>query len=91
MSNVLIRDVASDDLERIKAAAAENGTSLQAYLGETLRAQAAFLRRRDALAAIAQRLEVRDPVPESARAAVLDEIDAANEARARDLTDRYAP
>lgn len=77
MSNVLIRDVAPDDLKRIKAAAAENGTSLQAYLSETLRAQAAFLRRRDALDAIAERLEVRDPVPESARAAVLDKFDAA--------------
>ena len=90
MSNVLIRDVASDDLERIKAAAAESGTSLQAYLSETLRTQAAFLRRRDALAGIAQRIEGCDPVPEPARTAVLDSIDTTNETRANELTDRHA-
>ena len=43
---MLIRDVSPDDLERIRAAAAARGTSLQAYLKEALHSQASYLRRR---------------------------------------------
>jgi hypothetical protein len=42
VSNVLIRHVSPEDLERIRGAAAQRGTTLQAYLWETVHAQAAF-------------------------------------------------
>lgn len=85
MSNVLIRDVAPEDLELIKQAAAERGTSLQAYLWETVHAQAAFLRRREALAGAAARLEGGPAVSDEARTAVLEAVDAATDARAEAL------
>ncbi len=86
MSDVLIRNVAGEDLERIRAAAAERGTSLQNYLRDTVHAQAAYLRRQDALARTGQRLRERAPVPPDERDAVLDAIDAAHAER----TDRLA-
>jgi 4-hydroxyphenylpyruvate dioxygenase-like putative hemolysin len=91
MSNVLIRDVSTEDLARIKAAADQHGTTLQAYLWETVHAQAAFLRRQDALARTARRLQGRTPAPAEARQAVLDTIDAANAEREAELSDRPQP
>ncbi|MHB2023351.1 MAG: hypothetical protein ACYCO3_08485 [Mycobacteriales bacterium] len=88
MSNVLIRDVSPEDLEQIKEAAAQQGTTLQAYLWETVRAQAAYLRRRDALARTAQRLHGRPAVSNEAREAVLDAIEAAHDERGDRLSQR---
>lgn len=87
MSDVLIRNVAGEDLERIRAAAAERGTSLQNYLRDTVHAQAAYLRRQDALARTGQRLRERAPVPPDERDAVLDAIDAAHAERTDRLTE----
>lgn len=88
MSNVLIRDVPPDDLEQIRSAAAERGTSLQNYLLEAVHAQAVYLRRQAALVKTAQRLQDKPGVPGDERAAVLDGIDAENEERADQLSDR---
>ncbi len=88
MSNVLIRDVSPEDLQRIRGAAAQRGTTLQAYLWETVHAQAAFLRRQDALARTAQRTQGRPPVPDEAREAVLDAIEAAHDEREGQLSER---
>ncbi len=90
MSNVLIRDVPVDDLEQIRSAAAEQGTSLQNYLLTAVRAQAAYLRRRDALVKTTQRLQAHAAVPEDERAAVLNSIDAAHQQRADQLGNRPA-
>jgi len=89
MSNVLIRDVASEDLEQIKEAAAERGTTLQAYLLETVHAQAAFLRRRDALARTVRHLHGRAQVSDTAREGVLDAIEAAHDERAAELSKQH--
>ena len=88
VSSVLIRDVSPDDLERIRAAAAARGTSLQAYLKEAFHSQASYLRRQEALARAAERLWARPDVPEAERRAVLDSIDAVHAERAEDLADR---
>jgi hypothetical protein len=56
MPNVLIRDVPADDLDQIRSAAAARGMSLQAYLFAAVHAQAAHLRRREALNQTAARL-----------------------------------
>ena len=88
VSNVLIRGVPPEDLERIRAAAAARGTSLQNYLLEAVRAQASYLRRQEALARTAERLRGQPEVPESERAAVLDAIDTGNAERAGQLADR---
>jgi hypothetical protein len=77
MTNVLIRDVPADDLDQIRSAAAERGTSVQAYLRDAVHAQAAYLRRQDALARAAERLQGQPEVPDDERAAVLDAIDDA--------------
>jgi hypothetical protein len=85
MSDVLIRDVAPEDLDRIRAAAADEGASLQGYLRDAVHAQAAYLRRRDALARTARRLGGRAAVSPTARNDVLDAVDAAHAARAERL------
>ncbi|MGH3729751.1 MAG: hypothetical protein ACRDTU_13530 [Micromonosporaceae bacterium] len=87
MPNVLIRDVPSDDLDQIRAAAAERGTSLQSYLRDTVHLQAVHLRRRAALAKTAARLQGRPEVPEHERAAVLDAVEDAHQARANRLSE----
>ena len=88
MSDVLIRDVPDDDLDLIRAAAAESGLSLQAYLRGTVRAQAVYLRRQQALQRVEQRLTGQPPVPEAERAAVLDALAAEEAHRAEQLSDR---
>ena len=88
MPNVLIRGVPTEDLERIRAAAAARGVSLQSYLREAVHAQASFLRRQEALARTADRLRGRPEVPGEERQAVLDAIGAAHESRADELGDR---
>ena len=86
MPNVLIRDVPADDLDQIRSAAALAGTSLQHYLLEAVRAQAAHLRRQAALALAAERLRGRPLVPEFERDAVLEAVAAAHAERADDLS-----
>lgn len=88
MPSVLIRDVPSDDLDRIRAAASQEGESLQGYLLEALRAHAAYLRRQDALARIDDRLAGRPPVPEAEREAALGAIDFTSDERTADLGSR---
>lgn len=85
MPNVLIRDVPADDLVQIRAAAAARGVSLQAYLLEAMRAQAAHVRRRAALSRTATRLAGRPAVDERDRTAVRDAIDDAHAERATQL------
>jgi hypothetical protein len=85
--NVLIRDVPADDLELIRSAARERGISLQAYLRETVHRQAAYLRRREALAAMSNRLRHQPDVPEEERAAVLEAIAAEHARRADRIID----
>ncbi len=88
VSNVLIRDVPADDLDQIRSAAAERGTSLQAYLRDAVHAQATYLRRQAALARTERRLADQPQVPEDERNAVLDAIDDAHADRADQLSDR---
>lgn len=91
MPNVLIRDVPADDLERMRSAAAARGTSLQSYLLAAVQAQAAYLRRQEALAKAAERLHDRPGVPADERRAVLDAIAQAHAERADQLSDRPGP
>lgn len=86
--NLLIRDVATDDLGRIRAAAAARGVSLQAYLRDTLHSQARYLRRQETLNAVAARLGGAQEVPEDEREAVLRAIEDAHASRAGELGDR---
>ncbi|HET8930395.1 MAG TPA: hypothetical protein VFN21_07050 [Acidimicrobiales bacterium] len=88
MSDVLIRNVPSDDLDLIRTAAAADGLSMQQYLMKTLQAQARFLRRRDTLEATAHRVREWADVTESERRAVLDEMAAQADERAAELGDR---
>lgn len=88
MTNVLIRDVPEDDLAQIRSAAAERGTSLQNYLRDAVHAQAAYLRRKAALAGAAERLEGQPGVPPEERQAVLDAIANEHTDRADQLIDR---
>ncbi|MGH3866481.1 MAG: hypothetical protein ACRDQ4_10160 [Pseudonocardiaceae bacterium] len=90
MPNVLIRDVPEDDLDQIRSAAAERGTSLQNYLRDAVHAQAAYLRRQAALAKTAERLGGRPEVPADERRAVLDAIADVHSERADRLIDRPA-
>ncbi|MGH3928725.1 MAG: hypothetical protein ACRDTF_01960, partial [Pseudonocardiaceae bacterium] len=85
MPNVLIRDVPADDLDQIRSAAAERGTSLQSYLRDAVLAQAAYLRRQEALTRTAQRLGGRPEVPADERQAVLDAIADGHSERAGQL------
>ncbi len=91
MPNVLIRDVPADDLEQIRSAAAQQGTSLQSYLRDAVRAQAVHLRRQAALTRTAERLRGRPDVPADERRAVLDAIADAHTERAEQLSRPPAP
>lgn len=90
MPNVLIRDVPGDDLDQIRSAAAERGTSLQNYLRDAILAQAAYLRRQAALARTAERLSGRPEVPDDERQAVLNAIADVHSELASQLIDRSA-
>lgn len=90
MPNVLIRDVPADDLDQIRSAAAQQGTSLQSYLRDAVHAQAAYLRRQAALARVAERLRGRPDVPVDERRAVLDAVEDAHAERADRLSGRPA-
>jgi hypothetical protein len=89
--DVLVRDVPDDDLDLIRAAAVEQGVSLQRYLRNALRAQASYLRRQVALARTAARLRGTAEVPAGERAAVLEAIARAHEQRTDELSRRPAP
>jgi hypothetical protein len=78
MPNVLIRDVPAEDLDQIRSAAAAQGISLQAYLLDSVHAQASHLRRREALNRTAAHLQHERAVDEQDRQAVLDAIDEAH-------------
>ncbi len=88
MPNVLIRDVPPDDLGQIRAAAAEQGTSVQGYLRDAVHAQAVYLRRQAAIARTSERLRDQAEVPEAERDAVLTAVDQAHEERADQLSGR---
>lgn len=90
MSDVLVRGVPDHDLDLIRAAAADQGVSLQHYLRDVLRAQASYLRRRAALARTAERLRGSAEVPADERAAVLAAIAEAHEQRGDELSNRAA-
>jgi hypothetical protein len=90
MPNVLIRDVPADDLDQIRAAAAEQNASLQSYLRDAVHAQAVYLRRQAAIARTADRLRGRPEVSESERAAVLTTVEQAHHERADQLSARQA-
>lgn len=91
MPSVLIRDVPADDLDQIRSAAADAGTSLQAYLHAAVRAQAAYVRRQSALTRTAERLRGLPDVPADERLAVLDAIADAHSERADQLSQRPTP
>lgn len=80
-----------DDLDQLRSAAAERGTSLQSYLRDAVHAQAVYLRRKVALARTAERLAGRSEVSATERRAVLDAIADAHAERAEQLIDRPAP
>jgi hypothetical protein len=88
MPNVLIRDVPADDLDQIRAVAAERGTSLQSVLRDAVHAQAVYLRRQAAIARTAHRLQGQAEVPDSERDAVLAAVDRAHQERADQLGGR---
>lgn len=87
MSDVLIRDVDSGDLDLIRAAAAAEGISMQQYLARTVHDQARHLRRADTLAGIAGHLEGRAGVTRADRQAVLGAMSTASDARGDELVD----
>lgn len=89
MTNVLIRDVPAEDLDKIRAAAAQEGTSLQRYLRNAVHAQAVYLRRREALAQISEQLDGRAGVPDEERLAVLDAVNVAIDEQAEQLSRRH--
>ncbi|MGH8962980.1 MAG: hypothetical protein ACRDWT_17635 [Jatrophihabitantaceae bacterium] len=89
MSDVLIRDVPADDLDQIRVAAAERGTSVQSYLRDTLHEQAAYLRRQQALTRTAERLHNKDQVPAEERNAILQAIADAHDERSDQLSDLH--
>lgn len=91
MSDVLIRDVPADDLAAMRAAAAQQGTSLQSYLRQAVHAQAVYLRRQAALSQVAQRLNGQPAVPDAERTAVLGAIDQAHADRADRLSGPREP
>lgn len=84
MGAVLLRGVPAGDLEQIRTAVAA-GASVQAYLRDTVHAQAVHLRRQAALAAAGQRLHGHSAVPEEERRAVLDAVDRADDDRGDSL------
>ena len=88
MPNVLIRDVPDAELEELKAAAAARKMSLQSYLLQALHSQVAYARRQAALAEVEENVARMSAVPESERAAVLEEMKDAVERRGEDLVDR---
>ena len=91
MPNVLIRDIPADDLDQLRSAAAEQGTSVQSYLRDAVHAQAVYLRRQAALARTAERLRGRPEVPDDERRTVLDAITDAHAERAEQLSGPPAP
>jgi len=86
MPNVLIRDVPPDDLEEIRSAATERGTSLQAYLRDAVHAQAVYLRRQAALRRTAERLAGRPPASTADREAVIDAAEGDLTAPSEEIT-----
>jgi hypothetical protein len=88
MPDVLIRNVPPEDLQVIRDAADERGISVQAYLQEVMHAQAAYVRRQDALGRIRERLEGSPGVPEGERSAVLQTIADENDRRGQQLGNR---
>jgi len=89
-SNVLIRDVAADDLDQIRAAATACGTSVQGYLRAAVHAQAVWLRRQQEIRHASARLRGRPAVPEDEREAVLAALNSADDERADQLGRRSA-
>lgn len=89
MSNVLIRNVPTGDLDEIRRAAAAEGTSMQEYLLQTLLARTAYLRRHEALARVKRRLDGGAPISEEDRRAAFDAFDDEIDEKARDLAARY--
>lgn len=85
MSDVLIRDVPSEDLDVIRSVAAERGMSLQAYLLSAVQMHAAHERRQQTLRALDHELSGRPPVSPDDRQSVLDAVDEAHARRADDL------
>jgi len=83
--DVLIREVPVEDLDQIRVAAAAQGRSLQSYLKDAVRDQAAYLRRQAALARTGERLRGRPTVGEPERDGVLEAIDEAHAQRAEQL------
>lgn len=61
---------------------------MQNYLLEAVHAQASYLRRQDALARTAQRLQGSDEIPDDERAAVLEAVETAHDERATELGSR---
>lgn len=88
MSNVLIRDVAAEDLDQLRAAAADQGVSVQSLLRGAVHDHAAHLRRQLALVRTEERLRGRAAVPEVDRDAVLAATDRVHQERADRLSDR---
>lgn len=88
MSDVLIRGVSNEDLDEIRAAAAQRGISVQSYLKDAVHAQAVHLRRQAAVARTSERLSGRPGVPAGERSAVLEVIASSHEERAEWLSER---
>lgn len=74
---MLIRDIPSEQLEELKAAATRQGLSLQAYLLATVAAQSAYERRQHALRRTTDRLRGKKPLTTRDRAAMRRAIDTA--------------
>lgn len=62
MQNVIVRNLADDDVAVLKRAAAASHMSLQAYLANELSNEAARLRRQDAIATMRNRMAGRSTV-----------------------------
>ncbi|HEX3731611.1 MAG TPA: hypothetical protein VHU91_01605 [Mycobacteriales bacterium] len=59
MPNVIVRDVAVDDVATLKRAAAAGGISLQKYLAQELHDEASRLRRQEAIDRMRARMKGR--------------------------------
>ncbi|HMT33598.1 MAG: hypothetical protein IPL93_05575 [Actinomycetales bacterium] len=74
MTDVLIRGVPAEDLRMLRAAAEDEGSSLQSYLSAALHAHVVMLARRRALAEVGARLDGKAPVPDEVRAEVFEQM-----------------
>ncbi len=82
MTNVIVRNVPPNDVAVLKQAAADAGVSLQAYLGERLRNEAARRRRQEAVDRMRARMAGHSTLT---AAEVAESVSVAREERSKSM------